>query len=157
MHVVASLDDSSNYVYFKQTSLFYQAERWRQMWQRPGAQRGPGRGPRLADPPAIKELVRGEVQMLLRTLGERSSAGGRYVETCTRPRAFSEESGGWRCARGCGASVWGTLMQRNAAAASFLQEVTPADRSHHPSAPASQQAAAQACQEGVSWEEISVR
>lgn len=54
------------------------------MWERPGAQRGPGRGPQLADPPAIKELVRGEVEMLLRTLSERSGAGGRYVERCTR-------------------------------------------------------------------------
>lgn len=47
------------------------------MWERPGPRRGPGRGPQLADPPAIKELVRGEVEMLLRTLGERSGAGAR--------------------------------------------------------------------------------
>ena len=70
----------------KKTSLFYQAERWHQLWKRLGAQRGPGRGPQLADPPAIKELVRGEVEMLLRTLSERSGAGERYVGTCTRAR-----------------------------------------------------------------------
>lgn len=65
-------------------SLFHQAERWQQMWEHPGAQRGPGRSLQLADPPAITELLRGEVQMLLLTLRERSSAGGWYVDTCTR-------------------------------------------------------------------------
>lgn len=66
---------------------FYQAE----MWESLCTQRGPGRGgraaprpPQLADPPAIKELVRAEVKMLLQTLRERSSTGRRFVETCTR-------------------------------------------------------------------------
>lgn len=66
--------------------MFYQAE----MWESLSTQRGPGRGgraaprsPRLADPPAIKELVRAEVKMLLQTLRERSSTGRRFVETCT--------------------------------------------------------------------------
>lgn len=64
---------------------FYQAE----MWESLSTQRGPGRGGRaapcplrLADPPAIKELVRAEVKMLLQTLRERSSRR-RFVETCT--------------------------------------------------------------------------
>uniref|UniRef100_A0A3B5KNK7 Coiled-coil domain containing 24 n=2 Tax=Takifugu rubripes TaxID=31033 RepID=A0A3B5KNK7_TAKRU len=58
--------------------LYAEAE----MWESLSAQRGPGRGggaaprpPQLADPPAIKELVRAEVKMLLQTLRERSSAG----------------------------------------------------------------------------------
>lgn len=58
--------------------------------------------------------------------------------------------GGWRCARGCEGCIWGTLMQQNAAGASFLQEVTPADQSHHPSAPESQQAAGTSRISGVS-------
>lgn len=60
------------------------------MWESLSAQRGPGRGggagprpPQLADPPAIKELVRAEVKMLLQTLRERSSAGRRFVATST--------------------------------------------------------------------------
>lgn len=81
--------------------MFHQAERWHQMWNRLGPQPGPGRGPQLADPPAIKALVRGEVEMLLRTLGERSGAGGRYVETCTRhpPRLFRQGAGRSLCGR----------------------------------------------------------
>ncbi|TWW73633.1 Coiled-coil domain-containing protein 24 [Takifugu flavidus] len=44
----------------------------------------------LADPPAIKELVRAEVKMLLQTLRERSSAGRRFVATYTQ-RVLSED------------------------------------------------------------------
>lgn len=67
--------------------MFSQAE----MWESLSAHRGPGRGggaaprpPQLADPPAIKELVRAEVKMLLQTLRERSSAERRFVATYTQ-------------------------------------------------------------------------
>lgn len=67
------------------------------MWESLSAQHGPGRGggatprpPLLADPPAIKQLVRAEVKMLLQTLRERSSAGRRFVATYTR-RVLSED------------------------------------------------------------------
>lgn len=59
---------------------------WRQMWERQSARHEPSRAPgppQLADPPAIKELVRAEVKMLLQTLRERSSSGRRYVEMHT--------------------------------------------------------------------------
>lgn len=99
-------------------SLFHQAERWQQMWEHPGAQRGPGRSLQLADPPAITELLRGEVQMLLLTLRERSSAGGWYVDTCTP----SHLSWGTECPRNEGdrrapGSVWGKVRQQKAVGA----------------------------------------
>lgn len=60
---------------------------WHKMWQesRRGGNHGSRaaaslprqQGPPLADPPAVKELLRAEVKMLLQTLRERASRGGR--------------------------------------------------------------------------------
>lgn len=71
------------------------------MWKRLDAPRAPSRGPPLADPPTIKELVRREVEMLLQTLCERSRAGGRYVETCATLSTSSSEDRGisFKCLR----------------------------------------------------------
>ncbi len=59
---------------------------WHKMWlesqkgnngSRAGTPLARQRGFPLADPPAVKELVRAEVKMLLQTLRERASVGGR--------------------------------------------------------------------------------
>ncbi|XP_023264731.1 coiled-coil domain-containing protein 24 [Seriola lalandi dorsalis] len=72
------------------TEVHSEAEMWHKMWQE--SQRGGNHGssamtslPRqqatpLADPPAVKELLRAEVKMLLQTLRERASRGGRDGE-----------------------------------------------------------------------------
>ncbi|XP_040000553.1 coiled-coil domain-containing protein 24 isoform X2 [Xiphias gladius] len=72
------------------TEVHAEAEMWHKMWQE--SQRGGNNGSRagtplphqkgspLADPPAVKELVRAEVKMLLLTLRERASRGGRDGE-----------------------------------------------------------------------------
>ncbi|KAG7229029.1 hypothetical protein INR49_013263 [Caranx melampygus] len=61
------------------------AEMWHKMWQESrGGNHGSRaatslprqQGPSLADPPAVKELLRAEVKMLLQTLRERASRGG---------------------------------------------------------------------------------
>lgn len=62
---------------------------WCKMWQesRRGGNHGSRagtplprpRGSPLADPPAVKELLRAEVKMLLQTLRERVTKGGRWV------------------------------------------------------------------------------
>uniref|UniRef100_A0A3Q3MMD9 Uncharacterized protein n=2 Tax=Mastacembelus armatus TaxID=205130 RepID=A0A3Q3MMD9_9TELE len=70
--------------------LHNEAEIWHTMWQE--SQRVGNHGSRagtplshqqvtlLADPPAVKELVRAEVKMLLQSLRERASSGGRDPE-----------------------------------------------------------------------------
>ncbi len=59
---------------------------WHKMWQesqqgdnssRVGSPLPRQQGSPLADPPAVKELVRAEVKMLLQTLKERACRGGR--------------------------------------------------------------------------------
>uniref|UniRef100_A0A3B4URR3 Coiled-coil domain containing 24 n=1 Tax=Seriola dumerili TaxID=41447 RepID=A0A3B4URR3_SERDU len=72
------------------TEVHSEAEMWHKMWQE--SQRGGNHGssamtsvprqqaPPLADPPAVKELLRAEVKMLLQTLRERASRGGRDGE-----------------------------------------------------------------------------
>lgn len=60
---------------------------WHKMWQesqqgnnsssRAGTPHPHQLGSPLADPPAVKELLRAEVKMLLQTLRERASSGGR--------------------------------------------------------------------------------
>ncbi|XP_071347789.1 coiled-coil domain-containing protein 24 [Trachinotus anak] len=72
------------------TEVHAEAEMWHKMWQE--SQRGGNhgsravtslprqQGPSLADPPAVKELLRAEVKMLLQTLRERTSRGGRDGE-----------------------------------------------------------------------------
>nr|XP_040027246.1 coiled-coil domain-containing protein 24 isoform X1 [Gasterosteus aculeatus aculeatus] len=71
------------------TEVHAEAATWHMMWRE--GRRGSGSSgggtplPRrqaspLADPPAVKELVRAEVKMLLQTLRERSSREGRAVE-----------------------------------------------------------------------------
>ncbi|XP_068593958.1 coiled-coil domain-containing protein 24 [Cebidichthys violaceus] len=66
-----------------------EAEMWHKMWQesqqgnsssRAGTPFPHQRASRLADPPAVKELVRGEVKLLLQTLRERASREGRVAE-----------------------------------------------------------------------------
>ncbi|TMS09777.1 Coiled-coil domain-containing protein 24 [Larimichthys crocea] len=67
------------------TDLHSEAEIWHKIWQ--SSQQGNNsssagtplprqQGSPLADPPAVKELVRAEVKMLLQTLKERASRGG---------------------------------------------------------------------------------
>ncbi|XP_029380695.1 coiled-coil domain-containing protein 24 [Echeneis naucrates] len=72
------------------TEVYAEAEMWHQMWQE--SQQGGNHGSRaltplprqqsspLADPPAVKELLKAEVKMLLETLRERVSRGGRDGE-----------------------------------------------------------------------------
>ncbi|XP_058478552.1 coiled-coil domain-containing protein 24 isoform X1 [Solea solea] len=67
------------------TEVHSEAVMWHKMWQE--SQRGGQNSSRtgtplssLTDPPAIKELVRAEVKMLLQTLRERASRGGRDGE-----------------------------------------------------------------------------
>ncbi|XP_034469763.1 coiled-coil domain-containing protein 24 [Hippoglossus hippoglossus] len=72
------------------TEVHTEAEIWYEMWQE--SQRGGGHGSRagaplprqqgspLADPPAVKELVRAEVKMLLQMLRERAGREGRDGE-----------------------------------------------------------------------------
>uniref|UniRef100_A0A3Q4GMU9 Coiled-coil domain containing 24 n=1 Tax=Neolamprologus brichardi TaxID=32507 RepID=A0A3Q4GMU9_NEOBR len=65
-------------------------EMWHKMWQenqRSGKHGGGAgtplphlQGAPLVDPPAVKELLRAEVKMLLQTLGEKASRAGRDVE-----------------------------------------------------------------------------
>ncbi|XP_070774854.1 coiled-coil domain-containing protein 24 [Enoplosus armatus] len=71
------------------TEVHSEAEMWHKMWQesqqgnnssRAGTPLPRQQGSPLADPPAIKELVRAEVKMLLQTLRERASRGGRDGE-----------------------------------------------------------------------------
>ncbi|CAG5896561.1 unnamed protein product [Menidia menidia] len=72
------------------TEAYTEAEMWHMMWQGSQPDGNPssrpkslficGQGVRLADPPAVKELVRAEVKMLLQTLKERASREGRDVE-----------------------------------------------------------------------------
>ncbi|XP_041804935.1 coiled-coil domain-containing protein 24 [Chelmon rostratus] len=72
------------------TEVHSEAELWHKMWQESqqgnnGSSRAGTPLPRqqaspLADPPAVKELVRAEVKMLLQTLRERASQRGRDVE-----------------------------------------------------------------------------
>ncbi|KAK2822572.1 hypothetical protein Q5P01_022637 [Channa striata] len=57
------------------TEVHTEAEMWYSMWQE--SQRGRQPGLCLSDPPAVKELVRAEVKMLLQTLRERASKEGR--------------------------------------------------------------------------------
>ncbi|XP_062413702.1 coiled-coil domain-containing protein 24 [Pungitius pungitius] len=70
-----------------------EAAAWHGVWRESRGGSGGGSGSRggtplprqhapspLADPPAVKELVRAEVKMLLQTLGERSGRQGRVVE-----------------------------------------------------------------------------
>ncbi|XP_031720977.1 coiled-coil domain-containing protein 24 isoform X2 [Anarrhichthys ocellatus] len=67
-----------------------EAEMWHKMWQesqqgnssssRAGTPLPRQRASPLADPPAVKELVRAEVKMLLQTLRERVSREGRVAE-----------------------------------------------------------------------------
>ncbi|XP_069548024.1 coiled-coil domain-containing protein 24 [Brachyistius frenatus] len=72
------------------TEVHAEAEMLHKMWQE--SQRGENQGSRaempfprqqgspLADPPAVKELLRAEVKMLLQTLRERATRGGRDGE-----------------------------------------------------------------------------
>ncbi|XP_029309746.1 coiled-coil domain-containing protein 24 [Cottoperca gobio] len=65
------------------TEVHTEAEMWHKMWQ--DNQQGNNSSRKgtplpLADPPAIKELVRAEVKMLLQTLRERASRAGRNGE-----------------------------------------------------------------------------
>ncbi|XP_067331355.1 coiled-coil domain-containing protein 24 [Channa argus] len=57
------------------TEVHTEAEMWYMMWQE--SQQGQQQGFLLSDPPAVKELVRAEVKMLLQTLRERASEEGR--------------------------------------------------------------------------------
>ncbi|XP_035490184.2 coiled-coil domain-containing protein 24 isoform X2 [Scophthalmus maximus] len=73
------------------TEAHTEAEMWCKMWQesRRGGNHGSRagtplprpRGSPLADPPAVKELLRAEVKMLLQTLRERVTKGGRDGDT----------------------------------------------------------------------------
>ncbi|TNN41416.1 Coiled-coil domain-containing protein 24 [Liparis tanakae] len=65
------------------------ADMWHKMWQesqqgnrssRAGTPLSREQASLLADPPAVKELVRAEVKMLLQTLRERASGAGRVAE-----------------------------------------------------------------------------
>ncbi|XP_039874654.1 coiled-coil domain-containing protein 24 isoform X2 [Simochromis diagramma] len=72
------------------TDMHTEAEMWHKMWQenqRSGKHGGVAgtplprlQGAPLVDPPAVKELLRAEVKMLLQTLGEKASRAGRDVE-----------------------------------------------------------------------------
>ncbi|XP_031589442.2 coiled-coil domain-containing protein 24 isoform X2 [Oreochromis aureus] len=72
------------------TDMHTEAEMWHKMWQenQRSGKHGGGEGtplPRLqgaplADPPAMKELLRAEVKMLLQTLREKASRAGSDVE-----------------------------------------------------------------------------
>uniref|UniRef100_A0A3Q3WZY6 Uncharacterized protein n=1 Tax=Mola mola TaxID=94237 RepID=A0A3Q3WZY6_MOLML len=73
------------------TDMHSEVRLWYKMWQenqqgksssgsRSGTPHPHGLGSPLADPPAVKELVRAEVKMLLQTLRERASTGGRGEE-----------------------------------------------------------------------------
>uniref|UniRef100_I3JS56 Uncharacterized LOC100692499 n=1 Tax=Oreochromis niloticus TaxID=8128 RepID=I3JS56_ORENI len=72
------------------TDMHTEAEMWHKMWQenQRSGKHGGGEGtplPRLqgaplADPPAVKELLRAEVKMLLQTLREKASRAGSDVE-----------------------------------------------------------------------------
>ncbi|XP_054451974.1 coiled-coil domain-containing protein 24 [Anoplopoma fimbria] len=71
------------------TEVHTEAEMWHKMWQesqqgntssRAGTPIPRQQASPLADPPAVKELVRAEVKMLLQTLSERASREGRVAE-----------------------------------------------------------------------------
>ncbi|XP_044074808.1 coiled-coil domain-containing protein 24 isoform X2 [Siniperca chuatsi] len=71
------------------TEVHSEAEMWHKIWQesqqgnhssRAGTPLPRQQGSPLADPPAVKELVRAEVKILLQTLRERASRGGRDGE-----------------------------------------------------------------------------
>ncbi|XP_051257193.1 coiled-coil domain-containing protein 24 [Dicentrarchus labrax] len=62
------------------TDIHSEAEMWYKMWQESQQRLPHQQGSPLADPPAVKELVRAEVKMLLQTLRERANIGGRDGE-----------------------------------------------------------------------------
>ncbi|XP_030608676.1 coiled-coil domain-containing protein 24 isoform X2 [Archocentrus centrarchus] len=84
------------------TDVHTEAEMWHKMWQESqrGGKHGGGAGtlfPRsqdspLADPPAVKELLRAEVKMLLQTLRERACRAGSYQDTCYSNRTNPEDT-----------------------------------------------------------------